>query len=64
MGQRRLRAVRLEPRRMMIFPIGGSGQRLVFSPTVVEHFLQFRQMRWWQRKQEASYSHALCCLTL
>lgn len=35
---------------MMIFPIAASGQRLVFSPTVLEHFEKHQQLRWWQRE--------------
>src|SRR6267378_3125357 len=35
---------------MIVFPIDGSGQRLVFSPAVLEHFAKYRQLRSWQRE--------------
>jgi integrative and conjugative element protein (TIGR02256 family) len=35
---------------MMNFPIGGSGQRLVFTTPVIDHFLAHRQTRWWHRE--------------
>jgi integrative and conjugative element protein (TIGR02256 family) len=37
-------------RRMIVFPIGTSGQRLVFSSAVVGHFRNHRQLRWWHRE--------------
>jgi hypothetical protein len=36
--------------RMIVFPIGSSGQRLVFSSAVVDHFRNHRQLRWWHRE--------------
>lgn len=35
---------------MIVFPIGDSGQRLIFSPTVLAHFNKHRQTRWWQKE--------------
>jgi len=35
---------------MIAFPIGVSGQRLIFSPTVLAHFDRHRQTRWWRRE--------------
>lgn len=35
---------------MIAFPIAASGQRLVFSSTVLEHFEKHQQLRWWQRE--------------
>jgi hypothetical protein len=35
---------------MIVFPIGSSGQRLVFSSAVVDHFRNHRQLRWWHRE--------------
>lgn len=35
---------------MSVFPIAASGQRLVFSPIVLEHFEKHQQLRWWQRE--------------
>ncbi|MEQ1864442.1 MAG: Mov34/MPN/PAD-1 family protein [Micropepsaceae bacterium] len=35
---------------MIIVPNGVSGQRLVFSSAVLEHFDRYRQVRWWQRE--------------
>lgn len=35
---------------MIVFPIGSSGQRLVLSPAVLEHFEKHQQLRWWQRE--------------
>lgn len=34
----------------MIYPIGESGQRIVFTDEVLGHFEKYRQMRWWQRE--------------
>lgn len=34
----------------MIYPISNSGQRIVFSDLVLEHFAKHRQVRWWQRE--------------
>ena len=36
--------------RMIVFPLAESGQRLVFSPTVLEHFEEHQQLRWWHRE--------------
>ncbi len=33
---------------MIAYPIGTSGQRLVFSTGVLNHFAKHRQNRWWQ----------------
>jgi integrative and conjugative element protein (TIGR02256 family) len=35
---------------MIVFPIAESGQRLVFSSSVLEHFEKHQQLRWWQRE--------------
>jgi integrative and conjugative element protein (TIGR02256 family) len=35
---------------MIVFPIATSGQRLFFSPAVLEHFERHQQLRWWQRE--------------
>lgn len=35
---------------MIVFPIATSGQRLIFSATVLRHFEKHRQLRWWQRE--------------
>jgi integrative and conjugative element protein (TIGR02256 family) len=35
---------------MIVFPIVTSGQRLVFSSAVLEHFAKYRQLRSWQRE--------------
>ena len=35
---------------MIAYLIGVSGQRLVFTPTVVQHFYRHRQLRWWHRE--------------
>jgi len=35
---------------MIIYPIGNSGQRLVFLTPVIEHFERYRQRRWWHRE--------------
>lgn len=35
---------------MIAFPIATSGQRLVFTPAVLEHFEKHQQLRWWQRE--------------
>lgn len=35
---------------MRVFSIGTSGQRLVFAPSVLEHFNKHRQVRWWRRE--------------
>lgn len=35
---------------MIAFPIAASGQRLIFSAVVLDHFAQHRQLRWWQRE--------------
>lgn len=35
---------------MIAFPIATSGQRLVFSSEVLEHFAKYQQFRWWQRE--------------
>ena len=35
---------------MIVFPIGDSGQRLIFSPAVLTHLNKYRQTRWWQRE--------------
>jgi integrative and conjugative element protein (TIGR02256 family) len=34
----------------MIYPIGESGQRIVFSEDVLAHFDTHRQTRWWHRE--------------
>lgn len=34
----------------MIYPIGESGQRIVFSENVLAHFDKHRQTRWWHRE--------------
>ncbi len=34
-------------RRMIVYPIGRSGQRLIFASAVIEHFQKHRQVRWW-----------------
>jgi integrative and conjugative element protein (TIGR02256 family) len=36
--------------RMIVYPLGISGQRLIFSPCAVAHFQKYRQLRWWQRE--------------
>lgn len=33
---------------MIVFPIAASGQRLVLTSAVLEHFEKFQQLRWWQ----------------
>jgi len=35
---------------MIVFPIAASGQRLIFSSAVLEHFAKYRQIRAWQRE--------------
>ena len=35
---------------MIVFPIGASGQRLIFSASILERFDRYRQRRWWQRE--------------
>ncbi|SEE66189.1 integrative and conjugative element protein, VC0181 family [Rhizobiales bacterium GAS188] len=35
---------------MIVYPLGISGQRLIFCPSVVAHFQKYRQLRWWQRE--------------
>ncbi|WP_418901590.1 Mov34/MPN/PAD-1 family protein [Terripilifer ovatus] len=35
---------------MMVYPIGGSGQRLVFATSVIAHLQYHRQRRWWHRE--------------
>jgi integrative and conjugative element protein (TIGR02256 family) len=35
---------------MIVYPIGGSGQRLIFSQKVVNHFTAYQQKRCWQRE--------------
>ena len=35
---------------MIVFPITASGQRLVFSSIVLEHFKKYQQVRFWQRE--------------
>jgi integrative and conjugative element protein (TIGR02256 family) len=35
---------------MIVFPIGASGQRLVFSSSVLKRFAKHRQLRWWHRE--------------
>lgn len=35
---------------MIVFPIAASGQRLVFTSAVLEHFEKHQQLRWWQRE--------------
>jgi integrative and conjugative element protein (TIGR02256 family) len=35
---------------MIVFPVATSGQRLVLSPAVLEHFEKHQQLRWWQRE--------------
>ncbi|WP_349365541.1 MAG: Mov34/MPN/PAD-1 family protein [Nitratireductor rhodophyticola] len=35
---------------MIVVPIGASGQRLVFTSAVIEHFEKYQQLRWWQRE--------------
>lgn len=37
-------------RRMIRYPIGASGQSLVFTKQVTEHFIAHRQTRWWNRE--------------
>lgn len=32
---------------MIVYPIGPSGQRLVFKAPVIERFLRYRQLKWW-----------------
>jgi integrative and conjugative element protein (TIGR02256 family) len=34
----------------MIYPVADSGQRIVFTETVLERFAKYRQTRWWQRE--------------
>ena len=34
----------------MIYPIGDSGQRIVFCAEVLAHFDKHRQTKWWQRE--------------
>jgi integrative and conjugative element protein (TIGR02256 family) len=45
----RMRAMR-ESTGRMIYPIGDSGQRLVFARAAVEHLRRYRQLRWWSRE--------------
>lgn len=35
---------------MIVYPIGGSGQRLIFSQKVIDHFTAYQQKRCWQRE--------------
>lgn len=35
---------------MIVVPIGVSGQRLIFTRTVLERFDRHRQVRWWHRE--------------
>lgn len=35
---------------MIVYPIGMSGQQLVFSTGVLAHLKRHRQTRWWQRE--------------
>lgn len=35
---------------MITYPIGSSGQSLVFTPEVLAVFARYRQRRWWQRE--------------
>lgn len=35
---------------MIVYPIGCSGQTLVFTAAIVETFLKYRQLRFWQRE--------------
>jgi integrative and conjugative element protein (TIGR02256 family) len=35
---------------MIVFPIAQSGQRLIFSSAVLEHFARHQQRRWWHRE--------------
>jgi len=35
---------------MMIYPIAASGQRLIFTRPVLNHFTKHRQSRWWSRE--------------
>lgn len=35
---------------MIVFPIAASGQHLIFSSVVLEHFAKYRQLRSWQRE--------------
>jgi integrative and conjugative element protein (TIGR02256 family) len=34
----------------MIYPVVSSGQRIVFTETVLKRFAKFRQTKWWQRE--------------
>jgi integrative and conjugative element protein (TIGR02256 family) len=33
---------------MIVFPIAASGQRLIFTSSVLKHFANHQQRRWWQ----------------
>lgn len=33
---------------MIVYPIGSSGQRVVLTDGVIDHFLKHRQLKWWQ----------------
>jgi integrative and conjugative element protein (TIGR02256 family) len=35
---------------MIVYPIDASGQRLIFTTSVTEHFVRHRQVRWWHRE--------------
>jgi integrative and conjugative element protein (TIGR02256 family) len=35
---------------MIVFSIGASGQRLIFSSAVLDHLAKYRQLRCWQRE--------------
>lgn len=35
---------------MIAYPIGTSGQTLIFTPPVLDRFAEYRQVRWWQRE--------------
>jgi integrative and conjugative element protein (TIGR02256 family) len=50
MAQGGLRALQESACRVIVFPIGASGQRLLFSPPALEHLRRHRQLRWWSRE--------------
>lgn len=35
---------------MMAYPVAASGQRLIFTRAVLDHFSKHRQSRWWSRE--------------
>jgi integrative and conjugative element protein (TIGR02256 family) len=50
MAYRHVRTLQEGPRRMTVYPIGVSGQRLLFTAPALEHLRRYRQLRWWSRE--------------